>query len=177
MKKLNHEGFSLVEMIIAIAITSFVMMGVIALLAYSTRSMNDTQARIELQNEAKDAMNHITTYVMEGNKVTWDDAKKALIVKKDTITNEGVTGAAVSVSDEFYYWAVDGGLYFANATAIDPTALTADKSHFLADNVEDFVCEVKRNADTKKVVLHVELTLKDDVSQFVNKKDIYLRNQ
>ena len=52
VKKMNKEGFSLIELVIAMAVTVVVMSGIITLIAYSTRSMNLTQARAALQVQA-----------------------------------------------------------------------------------------------------------------------------
>ena len=55
MKKLNRmnkEGFSMIELLIAIAISTIVMGCVIALMGYASHSMNMTQARIALQEQA-----------------------------------------------------------------------------------------------------------------------------
>lgn len=111
MKKMYKEGFSLIELMIAMAITVIVMAGIITLIAYSTRSMNLTQARAALQDQAKDAVNHISTRVMEGNSVTpYDDAvsgdsktRGALLIQNKTIKNDG--------TEEFtwyLYWVSEG---------------------------------------------------------------------
>lgn len=97
MRKMNKEGFSLIELMIAMAISVIVMAGIITLIAYSTRSMNLTQARAALQDQAKDSVNHISTHVMEGNSVTpYDDVvagdsktRGALLIQNKTIKQDG----------------------------------------------------------------------------------------
>ena len=68
-------------------------------------------------------------------------------------------------------------IYFANAASVDPTALTADKTHLLAEDVEDIECKITTNDDTKKKLLQVVIKMKDDTSDFTCTKDIYMRNQ
>lgn len=97
MIKKNKEGFSLIELMIAMAVTVIVMAGIITLIAYSTRSMNLTQARAALQDQAKDSVNHISTRVMEGNTVIpYDDVvagdsktRGALLIQNKTIKKDG----------------------------------------------------------------------------------------
>lgn len=197
MKQKYKEGFSLVELLLAMAITSIVLLGMVALISYGSHSSRTTQARVALQDEAKDVVNHISTYVQEGNaSVTWDDSAKMLMVRKDTIQNEGSAAATVSSVDAYIYWMAadsDGKkhIYFADATQIDTafdpkvktstfdtSLLTADKTHLLSDDVDDFTCELKKSVDdaTKKV-LHVVVNMKDDYSKFDCEKDILMRNQ
>lgn len=97
MKKMNKEGFSLIELVIAMAVTVVVMSGIITLIAYSTRSMNLTQARAALQDQAKDSVNHISTRVMEGGSVTpYDDViagdgktRGALLIQNTKVKEDG----------------------------------------------------------------------------------------
>lgn len=176
-KKNEADGFSFVEMLIAMAITAIVLSALIALLAYSMRSMNRTQAQVELQNEAKDVLNHISGYVREGNHVTWEKDKKLLIVEKDKEekTTDPVSGKEtkkVKKEEWYYYYLIGGNLYFKNVTDGD-TALTAEKKNLLAENVDDFVAE----PDEKEYrVVHVFVKLKDEISEFENKQDVYIRN-
>ena len=75
------EGFSLVEMIIAIAIVGIVMSGVVLLISYSTNNMRRTSNMVNLQNETKDAMMHMSTYIQEGTDAWFDDGEdKALYI-------------------------------------------------------------------------------------------------
>lgn len=176
MKKLNRmnkEGFSMIELLIAIAISTIVMGCVITLMGYASHSMNMTQARIALQEQAKDVTNHISGYAMEAGEATWDDAKHLLQIKKETI---GVDGSVES-TEEYLYWFMGHEIYFANAASVDPTALTADKTHLLAEDVEDIECKITTNDDTKKKLLQVVIKMKDDTSDFTCTKDIYMRNQ
>lgn len=176
MKKLNRmnkEGFSMIELLIAIGISTLVMGCVIALMGYASHSMNMTQARIALQEQAKDVTNHISSYAMEAKEVTWDDTRHLLQVKKENI---GVDGEVAS-TEEFLYWLIGHEIYFANAAAVDPAALTADKTHLLAEDVQDLKCEITTNDDTEKKLLQVVIEMKDDTSEFTCTKDIYMRNQ
>lgn len=90
MDKRIREGYSLVEMMIAMAITAIVITGLIALLSYGSRNMRITQTMTALQNQAKDASNHLSSYVMEASKTEWDDDKKVLIITKPFILQKKI---------------------------------------------------------------------------------------
>ncbi len=78
--KLNNKGFSLVELMLAVVVSTIVFGAITALIAFSSRSMRDTNARIELQNQAKDALNHMESYAMEAENAYWDDTNHLLIL-------------------------------------------------------------------------------------------------
>ncbi len=109
----EREGFSLIEMIIAIAIAAIVMSSVLLLMTYSSSSMNRTNSAVTVQNQAKDAVMHVTTYLQEGSEAgiaTVSGTDQALIVineKKDK--NGEVVSAEVG-----YYWydSGDHAMYF-----------------------------------------------------------------
>ncbi len=86
--KYHREGFSLIEMIIAIAIVGIVMSSVVLLISYSTNSMRRTTNSVNLQNETKDALLHITTYLQEGSEASWDSTTNSLYVAKEMLDLE-----------------------------------------------------------------------------------------
>ena len=191
------EGFSLVELMLSILMTSIILLGLITLFSYTSRSLRVTRARVAIQDQAKDSVNHISSYVQDsGSVVTWDGANEVLTVRKKTIDNVGASASAVSAVDAYVYWkktdsSGTGHLYFADATSVDPgfnprddtsvidtSKLTADKTHLLTDDVDTFECSIdKKLSDSTKEVLHVQLKLKDSVSEFNCEKDIVMRNQ
>jgi prepilin-type N-terminal cleavage/methylation domain-containing protein len=184
VKQLKREGYSLVELMIATAISVIVLAGLITLLAYGVHSMSMTQTRVALQNEAKDAINHISAYVMEACDVEWNEPSgdlSVLTVVKELSETDAVTGERKKEYD--YYWAAkdaedNGSIYFQKSES--PVAsgdLSTDKKHLLLEHVQSFSCEKKENSDTGKQVVHVEIGMADEDAEFACKKDIYMRNQ
>ncbi|MEE3468497.1 MAG: prepilin-type N-terminal cleavage/methylation domain-containing protein [Eubacterium sp.] len=88
-KREMKEGFSLIEMIIAIAIMAIVMSAILLLMTFSSANMRRTTNMVDLQNESKDAVMHMTTYIQEGSDVHWDDTNKALVVSRIVKDMEG----------------------------------------------------------------------------------------
>lgn len=200
MKKVEREGYSLVELLIAMTISVFVLAGLLALIGYGTNNMRLTQSLVALQNKAKDATNHISTYAMEASEVEWDEekdaVKKILKITKKTISQEvDSEGNYPEDPKTYYYWKVHdssadpdsvGEIYFAREDKVTVSGVeVTPKSGYkmvdflLVDDIKDFQCEVRENKDTGKKSLHIELKLKNksDDSEFECKKDVYMRNQ
>ena len=102
MKSAKREAFSLIEMIIAIAIVGFVMAGVILLISYGTNSMRKTNNQLTLQNQAKDLLMHMTTHLQEASDAKfYDDGTTQVIIAakgKDFVNSE-----ATSVDIDLYW--------------------------------------------------------------------------
>lgn len=192
MKRIKREGYSLIELMIAMTLSVFVLAGLIALLGYGTQNMRITQSVTALQNKAKDATNHISAYTMEASDIYWDEDKKILAVtKKDIPQEQNADGTYPDPKVEtYYYWKGQdadhvGGIYFARREkVVDPSdaskvTLVSEPKYLLTDDIEDFQCEIEENKDTKKKILHMQLMLKDKLedAEFECKKDVYMRNQ
>lgn len=201
MEKMNKEGYSLVELLIAISVSAIVMLAVIGLLGYGSQSMNQTQAKVALQEEAKDSLNHIAAYVQESTDGAWDDTTHAngdlLALMKKKIKNDGNAKVTETVSTEdiYYYWYLPASktVYFATrktlleeqgvpAADLDTDMTTVvdlknEKKHMLVEHVNNFKAKVIEDTDTKNKTVHITMKLKDDVSQYECERDINMRNQ
>ena len=100
MKGKVRAGYSLIELMIAMAISAIVLTAIIGLIGFATRNMRITQTSVDLQNQAKETLNHMTTYVMEGSHVEWDDNKKQLTITKDKIGADHKPESSLAS----YYW-------------------------------------------------------------------------
>ena len=115
--KLNNKGFSLVEVLIAVAVSTIVFGAITALIVFASNSSRQTNARITLQNEAKDAVNHMEAYIIEAQSVVWDSTSDALVLVKDsadakevktsndTLSNVGPKVSVFNTAKKtFVYW-------------------------------------------------------------------------
>lgn len=199
MEKMKKEGFSLVEMLIAISITSVVMLTMIGLLGYGANSMKVTQAKVALQEQAKDSLNHMAVYVQESTDAAWDDTTHTdcdvLVLMRKGIKNDGNEQAqeVVRCEDVYYYWYMPATktVYFASRKtllqeqgAADPeydmtsvVTVTNDKKHMLVEKVQDMEAEIVENADTKNKTVSISMKLKDDISEYNCKREMNMRNQ
>lgn len=174
------EGFSLVEMLIAVAVSAIVMTALLALLGYTMRSTSQTQTRVAIQNEAKDAANHMVSHTIEGNHVTWKASQNLMIIERDEEVDEtdpsGVTVKKLKKKETYYYYLSGSNLYFKNVSGGD-TSLTADKKHLLCEDVESFSAKPD---DEDESTVHIELKLNKDLASeyvFECKQDVHIRNK
>lgn len=199
--KLNNKGFSLVEVLVAVAVSTIVFGAITALIIFASNSSRQTNARITLQNEAKDAINHMESYIIEAQSVVWDSTSNALVVLKDSKNAKEVeTGNNVisNVADKvktfgtkektFIYWydKSEKKLFFGECrthdsdqkNTVDLTAiLPKDDMYLLADNIEDFTCKLNKNKESKKYTVNFTVKFKDNISEYTIDKCVYLRNQ
>lgn len=197
--KFNNKGFTLVEVLLAVAISTIVFGAITTLMVYASRSSKLTNEKITLQEEVKDAMNHIESYCMEAeaaSHLTIDGSEVLVLYQRRTDLDEvtPASGGAVQVSkikdigkpgsaEESYayaYWWKGNSIYFGKCSYggdIDLNSLTEAKEFLLANNVTKFTCDVNQNPKSKKysVGLGIEGTMNS--SKYSSDRTIYIRNQ
>lgn len=193
MNEWKREGYSLVELMIAMALTAIVLAGLLALFGYSSHNMRITQAQVALQNQAKDATNHISTYAMEADDIKWDvsTGKDVLVITKPITLKDEDSGETTIETETCYYWVAEDGddgkaICFTKKKTkeildedeeLENLPSELNQQYLLVDDITGFKCEVKENDVTGKKVLHVEIDLENDRAEFKCEKDIYMRNQ
>jgi len=193
--KLNNKGFTLVELLLAIAISTIVLGTLTALTVYASRSTKLTNEKITLQNEVKDAVNHIESYCMEAETASWHTvpatgggtAKVLVVYERRDDMKSIVTSSAVQVdmvetleSDAYAYWFMNGKLYFGKCSHtgdVKIDALEAKDIYLLADHVKEFSCEVKKNEKSVKQFVEIYLQAGLGRSEYSCNKTVYIRNQ
>lgn len=188
--KLNNKGFSLVELMLAVLVSTIVFGAITALITFASQSMRDTNARVELQTQAKDAINHIESYCMESVAATWDESNQVLILYTNKKDAKAVSSGAVSAdhidsltSNTYAYWFRDDCVYFGKCSSseaesvVNITGLPADDVYLLADHVESFKCNVKKNSNSRKYSIDVDLNFKDEKTEYSCQHEVYIRNQ
>ena len=150
------------ELIIAMGISAIVLASLLALLGYGAHNMRVSQALVALQNQAKDATNHISTYTMEASDVEWDGNKKVLTVTKKSVPQQlelqpdGTKKYPAPVGEKCYYWKGTDAIYFAKRDkVVDPSDntkvnLTEGQQFLLAEDMQDFDCKIKEEKKTGK---------------------------
>ena len=180
MKK-EKEGFSLVELIIALAMTTIVMLIVIGLIGFGTRNMTVTRAKVNLQQDTEDAMRHISCYVMEASEVDTTVSDQLVLINGDPTAG----------GTEWVYWFNDKKIYFGKI-GTDPSDIERDASSgnlkiptdadklenfLLAENVDEFSYSEVKDATSERRALKVKVKMVGSESSFESDKTIYLRNQ
>lgn len=155
--KLNNKGFSLLEIMLAILVSTLVLGAITAMISFASQSSRETHERVELQNQVKDALNHIESYCMEAEDVKWQkvgsanvlimfqrraDSKKIISPATDSAVK--ANEVATLDSDVYAYWFFDDGdsskgknLYFGKCSKTGEVDLTALKPDSSASNEKD----------------------------------------
>lgn len=181
----NNKGFSLVELLIAIAVSSLVMLTMLALWSYATNQMAKANQKVQIQNEAKDIMNHIITNVQEGSEAEYREVGYG----PSAVRYLKVVNNSDDVPDnkkEIVYWNIGNKIYYAStdtycsaSNTVTIATLSSDDTHLLGDYVDGFVCDIKENAQSKTKYIDVKLDMKatnETVTMSASDK-IYMRNQ
>ena len=76
----DKRGYTLVELIISMAILAIVGGAITLLMQSGSRSYSNTKAELDLQMESQTLMAQLNTMIMESNCVKYDDVNNALIL-------------------------------------------------------------------------------------------------
>lgn len=72
-QSLNNKGFSLVEILVALAISSMVLLGIGLFINASSRSYRTTNTQAILQNETQDVLNYLNNLTLASSDAGWSD--------------------------------------------------------------------------------------------------------
>ena len=188
--KLNDKGFSLVEVLLAVLISTIVFGSVTTLIIYASNNVRLTNSRVSLQDQAKDAMNHLESYCLEAEGASWDDTEKRLLLYTNEEHAESVSKGAIREdeiyaldSDTYVYWFKGDKVYFGKCSStksealIDPFALPEDNMYLLADYVEDFEAKIVKNKKSSKYTIELSMKFDNEISEYDCSKRVYCRNQ
>lgn len=141
MKK-DNKGFSLVELLIAIAISGIVLTALVLLITQSVKSYGRQTALAQIQSDADISLNQIQKNVMEANefkiKKSINSSGTVNVEFYTTRTTEEQTDVngnkkTVTLNEWGYYYDKEKKeLYYADDT------LSSDKMSLVCDNVKDF---------------------------------------
>lgn len=137
--KLNNKGLSLIELLIALAISSVILGAVAMLVTNGVSGYNKQTTTSTLQDDANLTMNHITNAIMEANTIdlvqTEDGSNTYTFVTHDeSETTTGITSNKYILNED------TGTLYVAD---IDGNLASASP---LCTNVERFQVQLTRDS-------------------------------
>lgn len=159
-RKLNNKGLSLVELLIALAISSMILSGVTLLVTNGVAGYNKQTTTSTLQDDANLTMNHITNSIMESNTidlVQTDDGTNTYMF----ITHDKSTEAQGVASNKYIYDKENKILYVAD---IDGNLSNASP---LCTNVDTFKVQLTKDSLTTTGSVGVEKVVGiSDVVQF-----------
>jgi prepilin-type N-terminal cleavage/methylation domain-containing protein len=166
----DKRGYTLVELVISMAILAIVGGAITLLMQSGSRSYSNTKAELDLQMESQTLMAQLSTMIMESNCVYYDDANKALVLyqiktlkmPKATVSVSGGSKSKYEeikvVKDQKLIKFRNGKLYLEEhdaMTAVPPTgsALSYKPEELFADYMNSF----KADIDGSKVTVSFEM--------------------
>lgn len=180
----NHKGFSLVELIVVIAILGIFGTAVFSLIVVGTRSYRNVGNDSDIQNEAQLTVNQIENLVIDTTKAitySYTAGGTTTRVLSDSGIGE-VDGKTLTVynSDAIYIidWIKADKKIYLQKNTVDNTGTvtgTGDRVE-MAENVSAFSVSLEKAQAKNKVYIDVEFLSSDGTSSYVASKQIALRN-
>lgn len=192
----NHKGFTLVELIIAVAIMSIVTLAVCGFIVVGSRSYTSANTDVMLQQEAQLALNQISDVIIDttdsinyGGKS--DSASEMEMVLKDSEFSEEPTEKCLVVvnkkasnNDNPSYWfswnKAEEVIYFNTSDDVvdesnpEPNFVDADKA-VLAQHVKEFHVDISQFEQNR--VVKVSMTFANGGREYTTSNNITVRNR
>ena len=155
----NNKGFSLVELIVALAIFSIAGVAVFSFAVNSSNTYRRSNTEIKLQYEQQMAVNQIRDMIVESDKgIYFDEASKTLALYSAVKTDMGVKKYPVTV---IRFNKSEGKMYFGTrefSSVSDISFSDVTDLKLLAEDVEEFnvdLTKVKKNRVLFQIVLKI----------------------
>ena len=170
----DHRGITLVELIIAIAISTVILGAATLFLGMAHKNYNHASAQIDLQSESQILMEQIGMWVMEGNRVEELDPSVSgvrgiaiyTIPNTPSVTNPA-GAAAPEAASKRVIWISAGGkkLYTKKMAVADPktdtTVISADtdevQENLIGEYVTAFTGTVNASAEKASVSVSFDM--------------------
>ncbi|MBQ4069090.1 MAG: prepilin-type N-terminal cleavage/methylation domain-containing protein [Lachnospiraceae bacterium] len=174
--QLNNKGFSLIEMLISLAIAGFVVVSAITVVTYAMRMYGNGSKETKIQSEVQFTGNLVGDLIKTGNST-----KSYIVVNKDTVGNVievyvfpsagldalGNIDTSTGVTKQYLYYNVSKkSLYVYEGNETVDTSDEDDMSlHLVSRFIENFSAEY---VQTKK-----DVTVNNDIYPTDDMKDMY----
>lgn len=169
--KLNNAGFTLVELLIVIAILGVIGGVIVGFLQSGSKSYQSTEREVDIQYDAQVLLNQIGDYVMKANSGIQkeEDSETIYIYNNDEGTMERET---------IFYDPEEQKLYYEKRPAVNDAENTEENTKknmtVLAENVKEFTVDISK-ADTGRKV-KAELALEREERSYTATATWNLRN-
>lgn len=136
----DNKGFSLVELLIAIAISGIVLSALVLLITQSVKSYGRQTALAQIQSDADVSLNQIQKNVMEANEIKLKKTKNGSSIDVECYLDMEQTKTVVDGEEHietyewgYYYNSAEKTLYYT-----DNLHNTEENRSVVCDNVTDF---------------------------------------
>ena len=164
----NDRGFTLVELIVSIALLGIIAVAAAGFLVTGTRTYTNVNYSVRLQYETQLAMNQIQDYVMNCSQgIAWEGSTLYIV-------NSDKTEKKISFSS------TDGKLSFGQGIAAETDSVTAND--LMAERVTAFSvtfspAPTEQNKTTSATTATVSLTMTRGGKSYTGTQTIALRNK
>lgn len=185
----DNRGITLIELIIAIAISTIIVGAATFLLSTAQKNYSSASDTIDLQSEAQILMEQMGTWIMEGNRVEVNAAGDKLTVYQipRKVTTNRPTGAEALKTDasKRVFWLsnkLNGKtmLYMKKFDGIaDPdhdTTDVADADAILDNCIGEYVTSFSAVEDTSKAKVTITLEFRQGTQKYSITNEFKLRN-
>ena len=185
----DNRGITLIELIIAIAISTIVVGAATFLLSTAQKNYSSASASVDLQSEAQILMEQMGTWIMEGNREEVNAAGDKLTVYQipRKVTTTRPTGAETLKTDtsKRVFWISNKlkgkkMLYMKKFDGIaDPDSDTTDvvDADAILDNcIGEYVTSFSAVEDTSKAKVTITLEFRQGTQKYSITNEFKLRN-
>lgn len=186
--QVHNRGFSLVELIVGIAIAAIVSGMVLSIVQFSSNSFRSTTAEESAQQQAQTITSQINDYVMNtkgavcyyvedlmvSNDQNYEDITPGATNDLDAVVTKKILlydKVGASIKETRIEWNKTNQTLFADLDTAD-----SKPAVLLARNVSDFSVDLKDAFTHKKIELQIKI-INDEKTYGVDRKTINLRNQ
>lgn len=165
----DHRGITLVELIIAIAVSTIIMGAATFLLSAAQRNYRNASSSIDLQSESQIMMEQVGHWIMEGNRVSVDAGKQVLTIYQipkvvpGSRLPSGVSPSTDTASKRVIWISSNNKLYmkkFLNIPDPDHDTFTVSASDETEENcIGEYVTAFQADVSGSKVQISVQLEL------------------
>jgi prepilin-type N-terminal cleavage/methylation domain-containing protein len=171
MRKIsNNKGFSLIELIVVMAVMVIIGGCIYGFVSASTRSYNSVSKDVDLQEEAQLAMNQLTSILMNAQDgVSYDDSTKTLYIYNDENRYKIAKG-----TDDSLYYSVEERKKSETTGEFTTDFIASTDQALMAEFLKDFSVVVDDSAST--IVVNVTMAFEKAKNSYSTTQKIALRN-